>query len=301
MSKSFNPIIKTCQSIRKLKSSYSVFILNFSTILRSIIPIIKCKNYKMDVCSSDTFNLICFQFEKIFESIGSYLSRSCILGNIKITILFCNYNQFEPMIRGNPEFDFLTGCTIEFLHSDWFDVFRKFIENGISILNSDIDNYFNVSYDIRTDYYRQVLPDLSSYRSIQDNAVIISHIPLDYHLKYKSICIIDLFTGNYNNRATLFKKYEKIDFIPFIPITHFLFGDPYIICSVLSNDDKKKIINNIFNSGNLLWEDSKYMQIIMSLRSKSSTYSNMLDFYRFFVEQINDFNKLILVNNPSNE
>ena len=83
---------------------------------------------------------------------------------------------------------------------------------------------------------------------VKKKILMMSHIPLDFHLFkfYKQSNILESYTGNLINvdRKTLGKKVFGQEHVPFHEGTHPFFGDKYVVNCVLNRQDKKRVLAN---------------------------------------------------------
>lgn len=73
-------------------------------------------------------------------------------------------------------------------------------------------------------------------------AVMLSHVPLDYHLYtfFKTFHILESYTGKIKTSKDLNLKVFKDEFIPFNKYTHILFGDGWYMKAQVKGKEKNK-------------------------------------------------------------
>ena len=88
--------------------------------------------------------------------------------------------------------------------------------------------------------------DKEIMRPTQRRYLLISHIPLDFHLQNtlaNKLYILESYTGKIKSSKDLGQKVFKEDNVPFNQYTHLLFGDKVQIKPMVARKAKQKILN----------------------------------------------------------
>ena len=87
--------------------------------------------------------------------------------------------------------------------------------------------------------------DVGVERIMQRRYLLVSHIPLDFHLQNyltNKLYILESYTGKIKNISELGKKVFKEDGVPFNQYTHLLLGDSVLVKPLVYRKEKKLIL-----------------------------------------------------------
>lgn len=81
------------------------------------------------------------------------------------------------------------------------------------------------------------------------SVLLISHIPVDYHLlwRYPDVYLLESFTGKAVQRKDIAQKVFKVTGVPFVPSTHVVLGDKVYVDAMAKRKMKKEILKTANN------------------------------------------------------
>lgn len=216
--------------------AWDLYLFNVETLIRDR------KNNELDINSIARNVLI--DINVITEYITSYVKFTQIEGNHEKPILCFYMNRYEDIPK-------------EYLKEKlpkWTDVRWKVRDKIISLLNSfeaapssqDIHVLISSQSPKGGWPHKDLIKDLVHYYSgIQfRKTLIISHIPMDFHLyrTFNDFTLLESYTGNFKTVKQFGKKVFGNDIIPFNKYTHLIFGDKWYVKTQVDGKTKKAIM-----------------------------------------------------------
>ncbi len=259
------------------KHTFDAFYINIVTILRN--------NIEANLDDKKIINKTMFDLDRLLNALSAYLSLT--KDNVYKYIYVYIPKYGIPKIHARKQSPSNHRLFVD-LVKKIYDTQKDF--ETISI--GDVDVFFVKTNEMKLPHLK--LYDLTRQLFYQKQIVnpinringLISHIPMDYHLRYylPNIKIIESYTGNIRLPHELGEKIfssskeSPIKYIPFNRYTHLLFGDKIMIQPFAKYKDKSEL--NLIGEKqrwNLIPEES----ILRNLKATNRFPIEMLTTWKF--------------------
>ena len=268
----FNPLTPACSTIMNnkdilLHTNCNIIAINIQTIIRSLLVI---EQNQIDI--TKLINLL----RQVIDAAIQYIMKTHMrrkINNINYVIILYNINYGnipQEFRRKNKSIENIINITNLILSSEYNrQQLQSFIDESNSYIEQFLNNSLNVAFNVqlisnlntyvKTYNFATLYNEIIHKRRTNKYVLMISHIPLDYHIPSIELIIIDTFTGNYWNRGSLGIKIFKSEFIIFNKVTHLLFGDKHFIKPLLNKKEKKELMNAILHTRKV-WREVDYLK-----------------------------------------
>ena len=217
---------------------WNLFLINAATIARNIWRTGISNEELSQACEQDTRQLL--------DCISAYASSISNFNSDKVVVCFYfpHYDRLSDTYKKDK-------FAISYVrYQEQLLLLKTSIINVISGVGLSCPKLDILICDAESPWAHQsVLSDINGkYKNLKIfNTLLISHIPLDFHLAYNfnSFAIFESFTGNLKHPAQIAKKVFLDSQIPFNAYTHILLGDNMILKSQLTRKQKSELMNAI--------------------------------------------------------
>ena len=201
-----------------------------------------------------------------------------------VLLYFPDYSALPPIFRRNlSPMELRVDSLVTKLKSTIQDKYHGDID-----MVFDMPVYSMLQGNIRELPYRQI------YRSVNDinkklkstkkiltrRYLLISHLPLDFYLfsMFRSVRLLESFTGRIRDSKTLGNKTFKCDNVPFNIYTHALFGDQYRVKPIVTRSKKLKFIDIASKTNWMIKSPTEIKNIVTSYDQPLGLLLNQVKF-----------------------
>lgn len=210
----------------RLKPKWNLFLVNVETIIRN-----SQATYRD--ASSDTIAEYALRDSKLLAKYLIEVAQDCNQDK-RVKPVICFYSAHYENIGPTYLKEKLPAGTVERWNAK--DIYEKRWPLVWDIRSDDVDILFSVQEKTTRKWIsKAVIEDINSFTRKTlcqyRNCVMISHIPVDYHVmrRVNEFVLLESYTGKIKQPSDLSNKLFDSPWVPFNKYTHVLFGDKYLL------------------------------------------------------------------------